>query len=464
MNIPATFTTYTEIESSLDIDYSILNSRIFTTRDISQYKLSTKKNKSVKYLCISIEINLENFESTSDGSAFARPRLLIILGLISFLSNELFTPFRFHGISTSVGSLTKTKKSKFRVNNISLLKDLRKITNFLNSSNENSKRLFYSLLDRWRKAFYLEIESEENMIHNDEVLLSHFHILELLSDSYKPKQKDLAANAIDNFTKNFLKEIYLLDGSSLDSELSSKKKLIESLFIPTLPVTSKVLFMLKEQNLLNDRLKYLISEIVKDRNSVAHGRKVYKDKVIFPVPPFFALTNTQVYTAEMLRILTGRTISIFININHLKDEWEDLNETLLPTYNELITFINEKKYAPLSIEEFYEGKENDITPFVISYYLTNKKLKPNTAIPALSELILNYRKIEDEIIQLIIPVLLVVDNLKGKEYMCAIEIIILASDNGWVPYFKMRDILYYLEYLGHKPKTLRDMIIDKKIK
>jgi hypothetical protein len=444
----------------------LLDSRIFTTTDISKIDPSKKKVKNKKYLCISIEIQLDEFESVLDGAAYARPRLLITLGLLTFLTQELFTSFSFYSSSTVVGKLERPdiKKFKFKFNKINFINDLKIIVAFVNSDLESDKRLFYSLIDRYRKALFLEKESEDNMIHDDEVLLSHFHILELLSTKYSIKQKQLATQSIKQFSETILKDIYLLEGNSLQSEQSSKSKLVESLFISELPVASKVMFMFQEQGILTRRLKSFISDLIKDRNSVAHGRQVYQERVIFPVPPFFPLIRNREYSFEMLRILSGRAISIFLGLDHLEEEWNDFEENLMPSIDELNKFISEKRFEKITIDDFYAGSDSDITPYTIAYYLLNKKLKAENAIPVLSNLVLKYRKIEDEIIQLILAVVLIVDISTDKLKEKCIDIIKLSSKNGWLPNFKMRDVLYHLEYLGHEPKTLREMITKRDIR
>ncbi len=300
------------------------------------------------------------------------------------------------------------------------------------------------------------------MIHDDEVLLSHFHILELLSTKYYARQKELATQSIKQFSENILKDIYLLEGNQLQSEQSSKSKLIESILISELPVASKIMFMFQEQGILTHRLKAFISDLVKDRNSVAHGRHVYQERVIFPVPPFFPLIRNREYSFEMLRILSGRSIASFLNLDYLDEEWAELG--LPPSIDELNKFISEKRFEKIKIDDFYAGNDNDITPYTFAYYLLNKKLKIENAIIALSDTILKYRKIEDEITQIVLAVVLIVDKAKGELKNKCIEIIKLSSENRWLPDFKMRDVLYYLEYLGHEPKTLREMITKREIR
>ncbi|MCF0039686.1 hypothetical protein [Dyadobacter fanqingshengii] len=466
MKVLATYTATAEIDIDLDLDFGLLDSRIFTTNDLSAIYPSHEGDSEARYLCISVEVSLDEFESALDGAAHARPRLLIILGILSFLTQELFISFEFFVSSTVKGELNRTNVAdhKFEFSGIDFVPKIKQIISFIDSSKENDTRLFYSLIDRYRKALFLEKESEDSMVHDDEVLLSYFHILELLSTKYYAKQKSLALESISNLSESLLKDIFLLDGNRLQSELSSKTKLIESLFISELSVASKILFMLKEQGILTHRLKAFIYDFVKDRNSVAHGRQVYQDRVIFPVPQFFPLVANWEYSFDMLRIISGRTISLFIGLDHLEDEWIEIEDDLLPTLEEVNTFITEKRFDKISIEDFYSGKDNDITPHAIGYYLMIKKIKVAFAIAALQKVILDYREIEDEITQLIQVVVLIVDDTTDEIREKCINIIKLSSDNRWLPDVGMRDILHHLEYLGHEPKVLREMMLNREIR
>ncbi len=179
----------------------------------------------------------------------------------------------------------------------------------------NDKEFIYSLLDRWRKGLYMESESENNTVYNDETILSYFHILELLTTKYTDNQKLELKTNINDFTYSILRDTFLYDSNRLEEETKSKSKLIESLLLPELSISSKIFFMLKEQRMLTDRLKSFIYDFVKDRNTVAHGSQVYQDRVIFPVPPFFPLIKIQNYSVEFYRILTAKAIENYIGIN-----------------------------------------------------------------------------------------------------------------------------------------------------
>jgi hypothetical protein len=466
VKVLATYTATAETDINLDLNLGLLDSRIFTTTDLSTIYPSDTEVSDKRYLCVSVEIKLDEFESVSDGAAYARPRMLILLGILSFLTHELFISLEFFGSSTVKEELRRVDVSdyRFEFNGIDLIPKIKQIISFINSNRENDVRLFYSLIDRYRKALFLEKESEQSMVHDDEIILSYFHILELLSTKYYAKQKSLAIELIKNLSESLLKDIFLLEGNRLQSELSSKAKLIETIFVSELSVASKIMFMFKEQGLLTHRLKSFVYDFVKDRNSVAHGRQVYQDRVIFPVPQFFPLVTNWEYSFEMLRILSGRTISIFVGLDHLEEEWLEIESGLIPTIDELNDFIVEKRFDKIGIEDFYLGKDNEITPYTIAYYLVSKKIKVASAITALAKIILEYREIEDEITQLILAVVLIVDDTTSDLREKCINIIKLSSEKRWLPDVRMKDILHHLEYLGHEPKVLRELIANREIR
>ena len=456
-------------EFELDIDIELLDIKIFTTNKVKfgmdLLEEKSDNDNSKKYLCIVIQSQLEDFEAITDGLAYTRPKLLIALGVLSFFTQEVFTPFETYQQGSYVGKFQREKDEMFIYNQEDLLDDYKEFSSFLNKK-DTDKKFIYSLLDRWRKALYLENESKENMIYDDEILLSYFHILELLTEKYYPVQKEKLETEIKTFTANILENSFMLTGNSLASEINSKSKLLAKLLIPEISVSNRIFYMLKVQNIGTIRLNNFIKSFVDNRNSVAHGRQVYQDRVIFPVPPFFPLVKNNDYSLEFYRILTAKIISNYMNINLYDKKWKDNSNLLLPTFDELNEFINNKKYQNLTNEDFCKGVINDITPFVITHYLINRKIKPEKAIEILTSFINNYSRNEDETLMSIWAVIIIVDfitdsRLKDK----CIEIIKVAEKNNWHPdYFKMRDAMYSLEYLGFEPKTLRELIRNKEIR
>ncbi|WP_421717131.1 hypothetical protein [Arcobacter arenosus] len=444
---------FIELEFHAEIDITLLDSRIYTM------EVEGKSN-----LCIEIQVELESFESISDAPLYARSRFLIILGIISFLTQKAFTPIDSNQTQTSIGELSDISNEMFIYEDEDLLHVFKSIMKFIKDEEKNKIRLFYSLIDRWRKALYLEQESEDNMTHDDEAILSYFHILELLSSEYYRTQKEKALSKIDEFSMSFFKEINFLTDQQLQSEMNAKKKILKEILLANFPIKSKILYMLNEQGLLTDRLNSFITQITDDRNSVAHGRQVFQEKLIIPFPPFFPLIKNRKYSLDTIRCLSGRIISLYINAEHMKDDWEYLASQLVPTTNEIKNFIENKEYKYLSNLEFCEGKINDITPEILTNEIFDKKIKLQTALEIFSEFILDFSKTEEETIQLTIITILIVDIAEGELKDKCLEIINFSYENDLIPGFGMRELLYDLELLDFKPKTLRKMIIEDKVR
>jgi hypothetical protein len=263
---------------------------------------------------------------------------------------------------------------------------------------------------------------------------------------------------------SFLKEINFLTDQQLESEMNAKKKIIREILLTNLPIKSKILYMLNEQDLLTDRLNSFITQITDDRNSVAHGRQVFQDKLIIPFPPFFPLIKNRKYSLDTIRCLSARIIALYINTEYLKGEWDFLASQLEPTASEIKSFIEEKKYTLLSSLEFCEGEIDNITPELLTELILDKKIKLQTALEIFSEFILNFSRNEEETIQLTMISTLLVDIAEGEVKDKCLEIIKFSYENNLVPGFGMKELLYDLELFDFKPKILRQMIVEDKVR
>lgn len=280
---------YIELEEKTNINFIFEKCAIDTCLTIPKNNGETKSEFG--FLRISIEFDLKSYEALSDASIFARPRYLSLLGIISFLLEKPFDVF-----SSSVTSfvfpegleglkISTVKNLETDENN--LTKELTELIEALEQSAEHEKNLIFSLLDRWKKALYLEKNTEESLLFNDEATLSYFHVLELLGDVYSNSLKKKSKILIEEFTNVFNKEILSFNNLTLSDENKAKSKLLTTLLEKDISVGSKILFFLKEFNLFNNKTAFWIKNIIDERNNVAHGRRVHYHKAIFPVQPFF---------------------------------------------------------------------------------------------------------------------------------------------------------------------------------
>lgn len=452
-NIVYTYSRPIDFDLHIDIDFLDIR--------ITSFKLNSSKKVEYK-LDIIIQTQLEEFESITDGIAYTRPKLLIAFGILSYITGEVFTPFETIQSNAAVGDFTIFCTNTFKYQNKCLLDKYLTLESKIKSHED--KNFIYSLLDRWRKGLFLEQESMDNMIYDDETLLSYFHILELLTTKYEKEQKKEITEKINSFTNNLLKESLFLSHGNLENKTIEKSKLIGEILASELSVANKISYMFNKQGILNNQIKYFIADFIKDRNSVAHGRTVYQNRVIFPVPPFFPLVKNKNYELEFYRILTAKSIDSYLGIDFYSDKWHELKDLIVPSHETLKEFYKEKKFENLSNTDFCSGIENNITPYVVSHYLTSKKIKPKIALEILTNFIKNYNGTEEETIMSIWSVIIILDYIKEESLKKkCLEIIKTAYSNKWHPsYFKMRDELYTLEYFGFEIKEFK-ILLQKKI-
>jgi hypothetical protein len=448
-NIVYTYSRVVDFDLHIDIDFLDIR--------ITSFKLNSSSEGEYR-LNIIIQAQLEEFESITDGIAYTRPKLLIAFGILSYITGEVFTPFETNQSKATIGDYTIFCNNIFRYNGKCLLDKYLLFESKVKSHED--KNFIFSLLDRWRKGLFLEKESTDNMIYDDETLLSYFHILELLTTKYEKEQKKEIAEKINIFTNDLLKDSFFLSHGNLENKTTEKSKLIESLLNTELSVANKISYMFNKQGLLNNQIKYFIADFIKDRNSVAHGRTVYQNRVIFPVPPFFPLVKIKNYELEFYRVLTAKSIDSYLGIDFYKDEWIELKKIILPSYVTLKEFYKEKKFEKLSNLDFCNGVVNNITPYVISHYLTSGKIKPKQALEILTDFINNYKGTEEETFMSIWSIIIILDYIKEQSLKDkCIEIIKTAYSNKWHPaYFKMRDELYTLEYFGFETKEFKKLL------
>lgn len=441
-----------ESNIKLDIDINILNARVYTVNTNS-------------ILHIDMEIELESFESLIDCAVKERTNFLIILDILTFFTDVVFMPIDCNSTETKIGKKDNVNVERFSVAGINRIRYIQIFKKFISTRKYGEVRLVYSLIDRWRKGYYLSLEGEESLIHEDEILLSYFHILELLSEDYYNEQKSDADQKIDDFTKDILNNVFLINSSQFESEYNLKKKLIREIMISHFPIKSKIFFMLKKQGLLDDKLSSFISELINDRNSVAHGRQVYQDRLVYPpIPQFFPLIKARMYSNEILKYLSGRVIAIYLNIDYLEDEWNNAHKFLLPTKEKLEVYTKEKRFNLLSNQDFCNGIIDNITPETITNCLYQGRINLKLASKILEPFILKFNYSKNETILLFEFAAIKIDEADGTLKEKCLDIIRYAheKDLGGSPY--MRDTLYQLESLGFKPKIFREMIENKELK
>lgn len=418
------------------------------------------------YLQVSIEFELKDYESIFDAPIFTRPIYLSLLGIISFLVSEPFGVFNAVG-SSIVGKhilldeLKAGQQNKLVIDNVDLTDDLNEFLEKLADLEEREKSLFFSLLDRWRKARYMEEESDDSFLYEDEATLSYFHVLELLGDVYSKRLLIKAENLVKEFSDTFNSSILSLHMSALESENNAKSKLLSGILIKDISVTSKILFFLKNFKLYDDRIAFWIRNLVEARNSVAHGRRVHYTKAIFPVKPFFPLISNNLYPLDFLRILTAKAISSHIGISLYRKEWDEIEAYLLDDDFATKIFLKEK----FKCKENLNKDEERIVFGGVNHHLLTNKLKPKSCIDFYEFYLGTEAENKSFLASNTEAIVILFEMIREQRFE---EVLKLAITNicrlDCNPHERFRDMRYFLDFHNFKSPKLEILIANETVR
>ncbi|MCU6353752.1 hypothetical protein [Morganella morganii] len=330
-----------------------------------------------KEIRISIQEKVEIFDSAHESARYSRPKLLVALGVLSFITGRNFSVYEVTSSSSSVSSIkeNKIKDVKCIIEGDDYSSQLEAICNSINDETGSKNTLFFSLLDRWRKAQYQLIESEGEGLFEDESLLSFFHILELLVSEYQDEQKSEAIEKIDMFINELMSTTFKYRGPSLNEKINEKNKVIKDILLSgdLRSIGSKINYMFEKQGLLDERVQSLLQEFIAARNAIAHGRQVFRESLIWPLPPFFMLHANHFNLGYFICVLTARSIACHYKLDLWKSEWENILQKLPPPLDVIKSFIKNKHYQGLSTERFYSGAIDHVTPAsIVDAYIKGK--------------------------------------------------------------------------------------------
>lgn len=468
-----------ELEFKLSANFTFQNSHVQTLTS-NQFKklfpiednfpesmhgIELPKGKERKsefgYLLIDSTFELEEYGSLNEGSAKIRPQLLVIHGILSFLTNNIFISFQSFASSHFMVSrhiVATAGKNKLTSEGVNCDSDLNKIITEIELANSEKKILIYTLFERWRKALYLEIESDESFIHLDESVLAYVHILEVLADEFK-----------ENFKKKIAAERKLIVTEILEcANISDKKsyKKISGLInkVNDLKVTlkSKILQMLSDLNLANPKSKEIVIRFIEHRNAIAHGRKdIYQDKVVYPLKPFFSLIKDIDENPESIKVLSAKTISNYLGLSAWEEEWDFLMLTEFTPLHIVKDFINYQTYATISNKEFINGKIEGIMPFTIAYYYLKGKVSFLELEQTLKDIFIT-SKVNKETCKVLFNASVSLSDSSTQEVAeKARQIIQKVDTNNWGYYSNIRDILKDYEYHGLKLKWFGEWLVRR---
>ncbi len=439
----------TEIEndiSELSCYFTFENAEVFTQEKKLIFKEKVESDE------------IKTFDRLEEVAAKTRPKLIALLDVISFLTGSSITTYDVS--SSSFGPvddemLPISKEINFFYEGVDITNNLIKILDFLTKD----KFLIASILDKWNKANYLLQSDDSSVLLVDEAILNYFHIFELLSDTVKKDYELRIENELNILLKNFLNKISFDTDEVINSKIQEKKKVTREILVGSfLPFKDKFKFFLETTELFDENTSFFVDNLIKLRNSIAHGRMVYNmDIMAYPLPPFY---NTSFKDRELvtpLTILAAVSISKYIGINSWLYEWEKVKLLLQPSDTVI------KKYLNNDLPGF---NINTVNEFNISWYSLyrfyircNNNMKINIEKKVKQELTII--PFEELLIENIYDLAIILCTTQDKELFSIIrKIIKIAIEQNKYLYGNYKDIFYYLESINFNTKKIQEVVKD----
>ncbi|WP_148712711.1 hypothetical protein [Corallococcus sp. AB030] len=459
------------LEFKLEADFATPETHIYTSPTPPEHDRETFGNAETPethtpngYLIIDSQIELDKIDSISESARHFRPRYLSLLGAITFLTGEPLTPL--DTISTSARATNTpltpyTSKSKLISESGDHSKSLSTLFSTTTNTPPGAKLLTTSLLDRWRKARWMQ-EREESHLYADEAFLSYFHILELLAKEHNKSLTESINKEIDLFITKLLSKNLKHRGPRLQQLKGEKTKSVKLAVAEHIPVASRICHFLEHLGMLNVKSQELVENLIEIRNSIAHGRQVYQDRMMWPLTSFFPLSADSLDYLPAIQVLTARSISKHLKISTWDLEWRQLVRRLPPPDDIVRAFIKDKGYSQLSDGDFLSGRRHGVTPSVISGLYLSKKIKFGDLESSLCDLMTRTQPSRRTITELLMAAYILSDSTNQQLASSAQSFVLKVHDSlKGGSLFIPKDTLRHLEHLGFAPIWMRQWIEDK---
>ena len=185
-----------------------------------------------------------------------------------------------------------------------------------------------SLLDRWRKASYLESMDGETDLFHDEIALNLFQIVELLANSLGKEFKKGLLKKTENLLENYYRDCYNTEMQEKEIVRNVKKSVESILLENSYTLAKKLKYFLECHNLLDQDVSDFVDDVINIRNSVAHGREINQKNFMWPLPAFFNLIKDSYEVVAILKALAAEMMGQYIGTNRWSGEWQTIRQLL----------------------------------------------------------------------------------------------------------------------------------------
>jgi hypothetical protein len=439
-----------EIDITLDFRFENIYVHTITNGEFVKVWNEGKKRKGDKptdnYLVFEGQCEIEQYDSLLAADVKLRPEFLGVLGMLTFMTGEVFTVFQFHSSrSFAIDEFWNTISSNRFFYYGDKKRALLNILQFLKKASQTERALVFSVLDRYRKACYMVKESEESLVYSDESFLAYFHILELLAGQFESTLKTKIKSSIVTFVGELFSNVYLYGETKVSNERTSKQNLIEQLFIPEIPVSAKICHMYNELKMFSGKSRQIIEGFVKFRNDIAHGRAVYNKQLLFPLPPFFQQVKEIDKEIGTMSLIAARTIDVYLKSDLYKWQWDKYLKNFPAPLDAVKLFLTEKNYLQLSESEFLKGYTYGVTPWMLTYYYFYKKIHASLFEAALKKILMELALDKKSIKAFLEPCILLSDS-KDDELRAKCQELIRTAFEKKYPEMRARDYLKEFEH------------------
>ena len=403
---------------------------------------------------------IEQYQGPMEVNRYFRRENLVIQGIISFFTGVPLTVYHSNSSSSGLNPIDfKKQDTRLVIKGTDYTNDLKVLLKKLNEETE----LIITLLDRWRKAIYLKLESYDADLYYDEAILSFFHILELFGDTVNKELRIKLENDIERMMQQHYANCYFGE-AQIKQLVDQNKKAVNSLLVGDfLSLSIKIKYFLEKYNLLDDNVAYLIDNMVKIRNAIAHGRITYQKIFIWPLSLFFNLAKDSYENIEFLNFLTAVMISRYIGIRCWENEWMEIKNYLMPPHQVIKSFL--KGEIHINNDLFVQGKLYNLSwRTLFNYYVKNAKKEIRKEIElAVKDLFMNVCVTKENAPDIFNISVILADSDETQIRKKAIENVRFIVKKRWHAWSNIRDVYTYLQYYSVDVVWYKDFLNKKKI-
>lgn len=366
---------YENISCNFECYFTYDDSMVMTKAVTSSSSEKTqKKSRRETNMTIITECELPEFYGAIETARFCRKNILIIQGIITFFTAAVVTVHECSKMEVGLETYEDEKNDTYlKIDGVDYTADLKKLLKKL----EENPSTVIALLDRWRKALYLESMSDETDLFHDEIALNFFQIMELLANSLGDDFKNRLSEKADTFLKDYYRDCYMTEIQSKEMARSVKKSVEKLLQKDSDVLSKKIKYFLDCHGLLDPNVCDFVDDVVKIRNSVAHGREIVQKNFMWPLPTFFNLLKDSCEVLGVLKALVSVMIERYMGTNRWFNEWQTMKQCLPPSKITMEKFFNNNfSREIINSVSLIKGNEFNVTwESLFDFYVKNPESK-----------------------------------------------------------------------------------------